>query len=104
MKGKRGKHDERLWQQSVRDIPKFLKGEPSSYRKVDLPVPVTGQEVKAARVAIHATQRAFALIVGVSVETVKAWEAGRRLPEGPASKAIRLIRKDRAFAEAFAAA
>ena len=104
MKSRLGLENEKLWKQALHDIPRFQAGKASSYRKIDLPVAATGKEVKAARKAIHATQRNFAAVVGVSVETVKAWEAGRRAPEGPASKAIRLIRKDSKFALLFASA
>jgi putative transcriptional regulator len=95
-------HSEKLWKQTLRDLPKFLAGKPSSYRKIELPAAASKKEVVEARKSIHATQRRFAEVVGVSVETVRAWEAGRRKPEGPASKAIRLIRKDKHFAELLA--
>jgi DNA-binding transcriptional regulator YiaG len=104
MKSKLAPESEKLWKITLRDLPKFLAGKPSSYRRIPRPVAATSFEVKAARKSIHATQRRFALVVGVSVETVKAWESGRRAPEGPASKAIRLIRKNADFAEVFAAA
>jgi len=104
MKSRLQPHNEKLWQQTLRDLPKFLAGKPSSYRKIDLPVAATSKEIKAARKSIHATQKKFAGVVGVSVETVKAWESGRRMPEGPASKAIRLILKDAKFAQKFEAA
>jgi DNA-binding transcriptional regulator YiaG len=101
MKSKLEPHNERLWQLALRDLPKFIAGKPSSYRKVTLTPTATKKEVVAARKSIHATQKRFAEVMGVSVETVKSWEAGRRLPEGPASKAIRLIKKSRHFAEVF---
>jgi putative transcriptional regulator len=104
MKEKLGSHDERSWQEALKDLPKFMAGKPSSYRKIARPVPATVTEVKEARKAIHATQRRFASVVGVSVETVRAWEAGRRAPEGTASKVIRLIRKNAEFAQIFQAA
>lgn len=104
MKSKLPPHDEKLWQKAVNDTAKFLQGKPSGYRKITLPPVASKQEVVAARKAIHATQKRFAQVVGVSIDTVRAWETGRRRPEGPASKAIRLIRRDRHFAETFASA
>jgi DNA-binding transcriptional regulator YiaG len=104
MKSRLAPDNEKLWKKTLQDTPKFLAGKPSSYRKIELPVAATSKDVKAARKAIHATQRRFAGVVGVSGETVKAWEAGRRVPEGPASKAIRLIRTNAEFAELFEAA
>lgn len=34
-------HDETLWKQSLRDLPKFLAGKPSNYRKVNFPMSAT---------------------------------------------------------------
>lgn len=104
MKSKLKPFNEKLWQQAVRDADKALTGKPSSYARVTLPVPASQGEVKAARKAISATQRDFAVVVGVSLETVKAWEGGTRIPEGPATKLIRLLLKRPKFAfEALAA-
>lgn len=101
---KLGPHDEKLWKQTLIDTKKFLEGKPSGYRKISLPVPASKKDVVEARKSISATQKKFAEVIGVSVETVRAWESGRRVPEGPASKAIRLIRRNRRFAATFAAA
>ena len=75
------------------DLEKSLRGEASSYTRVELPVPASVKEIKAARRSVHSTQREFASILGVSLETVKAWEAGRRVPEGVATKVLRLLLK-----------
>ena len=82
---------------AIRDVDRALAGKPSSYSRIDLPIPATSQEVKAARRAMHATQRVFAAAVGVSVQTVKSWESGDRKPEGPATKLIRLLRQEPSF-------
>lgn len=76
---------------AVLDLKNFLEGKPSSYTRVELPIPVAPQEVRAARKAVHSTQKQFAQVVGVSLETVKAWEAGKRVPEGAATKIMRLL-------------
>lgn len=104
MKFKLLPHDEKLWQQTLKDTVKFLEGKPSGYRKLPPPLVASKHEVIAARKSIHATQKKFAQVVGVSVDTVRAWESGRRSPEGPASKVIRLIRKDKKYAKVFEAA
>ena len=83
----------RLAKLAIRDLEKSLRGEKSSYTRIILPTPATTKEVKAARKAVASTQRDFADVMGVSVETVKAWEAGKRTPEGAATKLLRLLLK-----------
>jgi putative transcriptional regulator len=87
---------------ALRDIDKALAGKPSSYARIELPVPATKEEIKQARLAMHATQRDFAMTVGVSVQTVKSWESGDRSPEGPATKIIRMLRQRPAVASMLA--
>jgi len=88
-----GPDNPKLARLAIRDLEKSLRGEKSSYVRVDLPIPATSKEVKAARKAVASTQRQFAEMIGVSLETVKAWEAGKRTPEGIASKVLRLLIK-----------
>lgn len=90
--------NEKLWEEAVRESDLAMEGKAPSYVRVTLPYPVDRNEVRATRKALAATQRAFAEIVGVSLETVKAWEAGKRIPEGPASKLIRLLKQDHTLA------
>ena len=104
MKTRLAADNKTLWNKSLKDLPKFISGKPSSYRKIELPIPATKTEIVSVRKALHATQKTFASLVGVSVESVRAWEAGRRVPEGPASKLIRLLSKDRRLANRLAAA
>jgi putative transcriptional regulator len=40
--------------------------------------------VKAIRAKLGKTQAEFAMLIGVSVATLRNWEQGRRTPEGPA--------------------
>jgi putative transcriptional regulator len=40
--------------------------------------------VRNIRLKLHASQAAFAHMIGVSVDTLQNWEQGRRRPEGPA--------------------
>jgi putative transcriptional regulator len=39
------------------------------------------------------TQRDFAARINVSVDTVRHWEQGKRLPEGPAKALLRILDK-----------
>ena len=41
-------------------------------------------DVKALRAALDQSQPEFALMIGVSVATLRNWEQGRRTPDGPA--------------------
>lgn len=41
-------------------------------------------DVKAVRARLGQSQSEFALMIGVSVGTLRNWEQGRRRPEGPA--------------------
>lgn len=47
-------------------------------------------QVKAIRAALAQTQEAFAAMIGVSVATLRNWEQGRRVPEGPALALLRV--------------
>lgn len=65
-------------------------------------IPASPAEVKAARAKLKQSQSKFADWLGVSVQTVQAWEAGRRLPEAVASKVIRYAAKHPAWVRDFA--
>jgi len=41
-------------------------------------------DIKAVRLQLGQTQVEFAMMIGVSVATLRNWEQGRRTPEGPA--------------------
>jgi putative transcriptional regulator len=47
-------------------------------------------DVKAIRSRLKKSQREFALMIGVSVATLRNWEQGRRTPEGPALALLRV--------------
>ena len=58
-------------------------------------------DVKAGRVTLKAPQTEFALMIGVSVATLRNWEQGGRTPDGPALALLRVAaRNPRAVAEA----
>lgn len=58
------------------------------------PDPMTAAEVRQLRKRLHASQAVFAHLLSVSTQLVQAWEAGRRVPEGPALKLLRLAEND----------
>ena len=58
-------------------------------------------DVKSVRETLKASQTEFALMIGVSVATLRNWEQGRRTPDGPALALLRVaMRNPRAVAEA----
>ncbi|MDD5761888.1 MAG: NadS family protein [bacterium] len=66
--------------ESIREAGKIHRGEMSPSRKfVFAPV-----DIKAIRKRLNKSQDEFALMIGVSVATLRNWEQGRRSPEGPA--------------------
>lgn len=50
--------------------------------------------VKAVRAKLGQTQEEFALMIGISVATLRNWEQGRRQPEGPALALLRVTAKN----------
>ena len=51
-------------------------------------------DVKAVRKKLRASQSDFALMIGVSVATLRNWEQGRRVPDGPALALLRVASKE----------
>ena len=47
-------------------------------------------DVRAIRDKLGATQAEFALMIGVSLATLRNWEQGRRVPDGPAQALLRV--------------
>lgn len=48
------------------------------------------EDVRAIRQSLGKSQAEFALLIGVSVATLRNWEQGRRVPEGPARALLRV--------------
>lgn len=76
--------------ESVRQMGRIRRGElrPSrtyTFRPAD---------VKAIRAKLGRSQAEFALMIGVSVATLRNWEQGRRVPEGPALALLRVAARD----------
>ncbi len=47
-------------------------------------------DVLDIRARFHATQAEFARMIGISVETLRNWEQGKRRPQGPARALLRV--------------
>ena len=58
-------------------------------------------DVKAIRAQLEMSQSEFAMMIGVSVATLRNWEQGRRKPDGPALALLRVAASEpRAVARA----
>jgi DNA-binding transcriptional regulator YiaG len=53
----------------------------------------SGEDVAALRRFIRLTQEQFARALGISVHTLRNWEQGRRVPDGPAIALLRIAAK-----------
>jgi putative transcriptional regulator len=51
-------------------------------------------DIKAVRLSLGKSQIEFAMIIGVSVATLRDWEHGRRTPDGPAMALLRVAAKN----------
>lgn len=51
-------------------------------------------DIKSIRMRLKVSQHEFAEALGLSQETIKSWEQGRRNPTGLAKKALKLMEKD----------
>jgi putative transcriptional regulator len=51
-------------------------------------------DVKAVRRKTKLSQRAFAARFGISLKTLRHWEQGYRVPEGPARVLLRVIERE----------
>jgi DNA-binding XRE family transcriptional regulator len=49
-----------------------------------------GEDIAALRRFTALSQEAFARALGISVHTLRNWEQGRRMPEGPALALLRI--------------
>ena len=58
-------------------------------------------DIKGIRKHLDVSQREFAAMIGVSIDTLQNWEQGRREPDGPAKALLRVAdRNPRAVLEA----
>ena len=66
--------------ESVREGGRILRGEAAPSRELSF----TPEDVQGIRRKLKKSQDEFALMIGVSVATLRNWEQGRRQPHGPA--------------------
>ena len=65
---------------SVKEGGAILRGEKEAARTFHL----SHLDIKKIRQGYDLTQEQFAAMLGISVRTLRNWEQGRRVPEGPA--------------------
>ncbi len=71
---------------SIRQAGAIRRGERRPSRAFDF----KPEDVRAIRQNLRKSQAEFALLIGVSVATLRNWEQGRRAPEGPARALLRV--------------
>ena len=82
---------------SVREGGAILRGKAKASRTFEF----NPSNVRGVRASLQQSQQEFAQMIGVSVATLRNWEQGRRVPEGPA-RALLLVaaRNPKAVADA----
>jgi putative transcriptional regulator len=75
---------------SVKQAGKIRRGE----RKPSRVSTFRPEDVKTVRARLGQTQEEFALMIGVSLATLRNWEQGRRQPDGPALALLRVTAKN----------
>ncbi|HEY9088126.1 MAG TPA: NadS family protein [Anaerolineaceae bacterium] len=71
---------------SVKEGGAILRGEKEPSRIFQL----EPMDIRAIRDGYQLTQEQFAAMLGISVRTLRNWEQGRRIPEGPAMVLLRV--------------
>ncbi|HAD07582.1 MAG TPA: transcriptional regulator [Anaerolineaceae bacterium] len=74
---------------SVREGAAILNGQQTASRSFEM----SGQDVKAVRERLKLSQQQFALLLGVSVNTLQNWEQGRRKPRGAVKVLLRVAER-----------
>ena len=74
---------------SVKEGGKILSGEKEAARTFRL----EPLDIKHIREGYNLTQTQFAAMLGISVRTLRNWEQGRRVPEGPAMVLLQVADK-----------
>ena len=83
---------------SMEQVVSHLKnGSGKGVRRYAIPSPpqaIASSEIKDIRGRLGVTQPVFAQLIGVSIETAKSWESGRRTPNATARKLLHVASKD----------
>ncbi len=74
---------------SIHEGGAILRGEAQPSRTFHL----EPLDIKQIRANFKLTQQQFAALIGISPATLRNWEQGRRVPEGPAMVLLRVAAK-----------
>jgi putative transcriptional regulator len=74
---------------SLREGGAILRDEQPAARSFTIRPP----EIKTIRDGFGLTQEQFAALLGISVRTLRNWEQGRRVPDGPARVLLQVAAK-----------
>jgi putative transcriptional regulator len=75
--------------ESVLEGGAILKGKAEPSRTFG----IKGSDIKQVRINYQLSQAEFAALLGISVGTLRNWEQGRRMPEGPARVLLQVAAK-----------
>jgi len=75
--------------ESVREGGAILRGEEAPARSTEVAVP----DVSRLRREAGFSQEEFATLMGISTDTLRNWEQGRRQPVGPARRLLQVVEK-----------
>ena len=70
---------------------KTVKGLRATERELIPTRTFRASDVKALRQRFGFSQKGLALLLGVSVETIRAWEKGYNAPSGPSSRMLQAV-------------
>lgn len=76
--------------ESVREGGRILRGQAKPSREFAF----SPEDVQSIREKLKKSQNEFALMIGVSVATLRNWEQGRRQPHGPARALLKIAAKN----------
>ena len=76
--------------ESIKQAGKIRRGETAASRRFEF----RPADIRAIRERLGLSQSEFALMIGVSVSTLRNWEQGRRTPEGPARALLKIVEEN----------
>lgn len=80
---------------SVKEAGSIMRGEVKASRRIE----VSSLDIKSIREQTRKSQSDFAMMIGVSVGTLRNWEQGRRKPEGPARALLKVVSQNPQYVE-----
>jgi putative transcriptional regulator len=81
--------------ESVKEAGSIMRGETQPSRRIE----ISSLDIKAIREKTRKSQGDFALMIGVSLGTLRNWEQGRRKPEGPARALLKVVSQNPEYVE-----